>query len=63
MSIIKKVLDIKKELEELKEENKQESWYNDMHENSMGHTDATPCDVNGGLSSMEYTIAKTIAQK
>ena len=45
------------------EEKKQECWYNNAHEGSAGNADALPCDVNGGASMMEYTVAKSIAQK
>ena len=60
MNIIEKLLNIKKELEEIKaEEKKQESWYNDMHEGSLGHT-ATVNDGGGGL---ECGIVKGMSMK
>ena len=58
MNFFKKIIKKKK-----KEENKQECWYNNAHEGSAGNAEALPCDVNGGASMMEYTIAKNIAQK
>ena len=47
----------------IEKEKKQECWYNNADEGSAGNADALPCDVNGGASMMEYTIAKNIAQE
>jgi hypothetical protein len=60
MNIFKKLFGKKEEAEQ---EKKQECWYNNAHEGSAGYAEALPCDVNGGLSQMEYTVAKNIAQK
>lgn len=60
MNIFQKLFGKKKKAEQ---EKKEECWYNNAHEGSLGHADALPGDASVSLNQMEYTVAKNIAQK
>ena len=60
MNIFEKIFGIKKTEKKKAEEKKQESWYNDLHEASIGHTGPMNCEAGSGAG--ECSISKYIAQ-